>query len=368
MDRGKFSDLIGSIYDCAVDPGLWPTALEAVCEALDSAAATLAVADFVTGEERALVNVGISEEYLSLYRERYQCVDLFLHGLMLQDVDQPARSADLVSDEELLKSRIYREWAAPQGFRDTLMTPLIKQRARLGFIGLTRRLDQRRYDETDRALMASIAPHVRRAVTIADLIGHKEIERDRFLAIVNALSTAALVVDRDGRLIHSNPPADALLRAGSPFVLRKGLVETADRAMAAAFRKARRTCDGIGEAQTLRVDRDGESVTVTVLPLVAGRRLRAAEGTSCFAIFVQDADAAAPLGAEVIGRAFNLTAAELRVLLGLVEGATPQDIASQYGISSATVKTQLKSLFAKTGAKRQAELVKLALSATPLVR
>ena len=176
MEQEQFSELIGSIYDCAVDPGLWPTALEGICLAVDSAAATLAVADFVTGEERAVVNVGIADEYLASYRDRYHCTDLFLHSLMLQDVDQPARSADMVSDEELLQSKIYREWAAPQGFRDTLMTPLIKHRARLGFIGLTRRHDQRRYDENDKTLMGLLAPHVRRAVTIADLIGHKESE------------------------------------------------------------------------------------------------------------------------------------------------------------------------------------------------
>jgi DNA-binding CsgD family transcriptional regulator len=368
VEQEQFSELIGSIYDCAVDPGLWPTALEGICLAVDSAAATLAVADFVTGEERAVVNVGIADEYLASYRDRYHCTDLFLHSLMLQDVDQPARSADMVSDEELLQSKIYREWAAPQGFRDTLMTPLIKHRARLGFIGLTRRHDQRRYDENDKTLMGLLAPHVRRAVTIADLIGHKELERDRFLGIVDALSTATFILDREGRVIHANPPGDALLRAGFPFVLRMGVVEMTDPDLAQDFRKFRQNGDGVGEARTLRLNDERGAMTVTVLPLVAGRRLRVAGGTSCFAVFVQGAEASAPLGAEVIGRTFNLTGAELRVLLGLVEGGTPQDIAAQYGVSSATVKTQLKSLFAKTGAKRQAELVKLALAAAPVVR
>jgi DNA-binding CsgD family transcriptional regulator len=104
------------------------------------------------------------------------------------------------------------------------------------------------------------------------------------------------------------------------------------------------------------------------MPLAGGRRLQVAGGSSCLAVFIQDAVATAPLGAEVIGRTFNLTAAELRVLLGLVDGATPKQIAAQYGLALDTVKSQLKSLFAKTGARRQAELVKLAVGAAPVIQ
>jgi DNA-binding CsgD family transcriptional regulator len=58
---------------------------------------------------------------------------------------------------------------------------------------------------------------------------------------------------------------------------------------------------------------------------------------------------------------------QLRVLLGLAEDATPADIAKRYGIAPSTVRTHLKSLFAKTGAKRQKDLVKLLLAAPPVV-
>jgi hypothetical protein len=76
-----------------------------------------------------------------MYQERYHCADLFLHPLMTREVGEPAISSDLVNDEELLSSRIYREWAAPQGFRDTLMTMLARHQGRLAFLGLTRRLE-----------------------------------------------------------------------------------------------------------------------------------------------------------------------------------------------------------------------------------
>ncbi|WP_369010716.1 helix-turn-helix transcriptional regulator [Methylobacterium frigidaeris] len=60
-----------------------------------------------------------------------------------------------------------------------------------------------------------------------------------------------------------------------------------------------------------------------------------------------------------------MTAAELRVLLGLAEGLTPQDIAGRWGIAPSTVRSQLRGLFVKTGTGRQSDPVTLLLAAPP---
>ena len=84
------------------------------------------------------------------------------------------------------------------------------------------------------------------------------------------------------------------------------------------------------------------------------------------ALFVQPG-ACCPNAVETLGRAYRLTGAELRVLLGLAEGATPRDIAARYGIAASTVRTHLKGLYAKTQTCRQKDLVAL-LFAVPPVR
>ena len=56
---------------------------------------------------------------------------------------------------------------------------------------------------------------------------------------------------------------------------------------------------------------------------------------------------------------FGLSDAELRVARGLLEGATAQEIAGASGRSVATIRSHIKALLAKTGARRQIELVQL---------
>lgn len=62
---------------------------------------------------------------------------------------------------------------------------------------------------------------------------------------------------------------------------------------------------------------------------------------------------------EVVDAFFDLTPAEYRVAKLLVEGKSPRDIAKCLNVSANTVKSQLASVYGKTGTTRQAELVRL---------
>ena len=54
---------------------------------------------------------------------------------------------------------------------------------------------------------------------------------------------------------------------------------------------------------------------------------------------------------------FRLTQAEARLATQLARGESLENVADQFGIGKETARSQLKSIFAKTGVHRQAELV-----------
>jgi DNA-binding CsgD family transcriptional regulator len=58
-------------------------------------------------------------------------------------------------------------------------------------------------------------------------------------------------------------------------------------------------------------------------------------------------------------RSRTLTPAEARVAGLIAEGRSVEEITGSLSVSSNTVRTQLKSVFTKTGVGRQAELVTL---------
>lgn len=62
---------------------------------------------------------------------------------------------------------------------------------------------------------------------------------------------------------------------------------------------------------------------------------------------------------EILSVRFGLTAAEVRVVSQMAEGAAIVEIADRNGVRPATVRSQLKSIFLKTAMHRQSQLVAL---------
>lgn len=58
---------------------------------------------------------------------------------------------------------------------------------------------------------------------------------------------------------------------------------------------------------------------------------------------------------------FRLTNAECRLLEALMSGLSPNDASAQFNVSANTIRSQLKSIYLKTGVHRQVELFQLAL-------
>jgi DNA-binding NarL/FixJ family response regulator len=106
-----------------------------------------------------------------------------------------------------------------------------------------------------------------------------------------------------------------------------------------------------------------------VLPLAAAARRRAgAHKTVAAAVFVRRATLEIPSSPEVIRRAYQLTPTELRVLLAIVNVGGVPEVATALGVADTTIKTHVGRLFEKTGAGRQADLVKVVAGfSTPLV-
>jgi DNA-binding CsgD family transcriptional regulator len=68
------------------------------------------------------------------------------------------------------------------------------------------------------------------------------------------------------------------------------------------------------------------------------------------------------LAEESLQEVYGLTPAEARLLRALVQGEQLSAYAARAGVRISTAKTHLQSLFSKTGEKRQADLIRKALS------
>ena len=71
---------------------------------------------------------------------------------------------------------------------------------------------------------------------------------------------------------------------------------------------------------------------------------------------------------EVLSRLYGLTNAEARVVKALSEGKRLEAFAEEAGVTTHTVRHQLKQIFRKTDTTRQSELIKLVLTGPAAIR
>jgi len=174
------------------------------------------------------------------------------------------------------------------------------------------------------------------------------------------LPTVILTADR--RVLIQNAAAEATPNLFACFGMSYGRVMRFAAAASEPFERVFvRALNGVATSAVATMDTaDRQSLwRISMGPVAQGD----APGDAAVVMLIDPPPA--PGGTlAVMQRLFGLTAGEARVLALLLDDCRPREIADELKISITTVRTHLKALFAKTGTRRQSELIGLAWSAT----
>lgn len=212
--------------------------------------------------------------------------------------------------------------------------------------------------------------------TLTTLVSfNKAVEASTFADMLDGLSAGIFLVDGTGRIVHANAAGRGVLVAGDILCSAAGRLIARDphvnQTLHDAFKSAEQgdAAIGIQGIAVSLIAHDGERYVAHLLNLTSGaRRQTGIAAAATAALFVHKAALDTPSRPEAIAKAYKLTPTELRVLLALVEVGGGPEIAEALGIADGTVKTHLGHLFQKTGAKHQADLVKLVAGfSSPLI-
>jgi DNA-binding CsgD family transcriptional regulator len=358
--------LIGGIYDAALNPDIWNAVLPRIGAFVGGSAGGLFAHHASRRSGNVFYEFGTDPDFRQLYLEKYMTMDPMFGTYFVLDVGEVFSTSTIMSHAEFLQSRFYKECIRPQGWIDNICVYLDKEPEGQAGFAVFRHERDGLVDEPMRERMRLLFPHLRRAVLIGKLIEFKTAQAATFADALDGLSAAMLFVDSSGRITHANAAGRAMIADGDVLRASLGRLVANDPNVNRALRDiflAAATGDaaiGVSGVAVPLAARNGERYVAHVLPLSSGsRRSAGVSYAAAAALFVQKAALATRSPPEAIAKTYRLTPMELRVLLAIVEvGGAPQ-VAETLGIGEGTVKTHLKRLYEKTGARRQADLVKL---------
>jgi DNA-binding CsgD family transcriptional regulator/PAS domain-containing protein len=355
----ELSDLIEEIYDAALEPALWNDVVVSINDYVGGQACGIFSKDSADQSGLTHDHCGADPHCVQLYAKTHSRFDPLTTLPTLGKVES---IPDLVSCDEYRSGRFYQEWLQPQGRVDAAKV-VLEQSSRNCAIHLSVLSEDHMIDGEMRRRIAQIVPHVQRALLINRTIALRDSEAATFAGTLDGLSAGIFLVDADCRLVHANVAGHDMLRVDD-------FLGSIGGQLVARNMKSNRTLREVladnGDALGIRgtalalTAPDGERYVMHVLPLTSAARTRISMTYQAVAaLFVRKVALDSRYG-ELVARAFELTPAELRVLLAIVEVGGVPETAAALGVAETTIKTHLHRVFSKTGSNRQADLVKLA--------
>jgi len=371
----QLSDVIGAIYDCALDPERWPSTCRAVADLCASTGGGICVHDLKQVRNDQLFVFGYQPE--------------FLEKLGSQFAESPMAAADIVSNvgdvnslakepRQLLESRFYREVLEPYGLTDIIWFPALRTGGRMASLHASRS-DKKPYyyQQHEVQLFRLLSPHVCRALAISDALDIRALRSEMLEKTLDGLSAGVFLTARDGRVVYMNAAAERQVKAGHSICLAHNRLSAVHPAARAELEKnidaATRADSASSWSEHSVAIPDGAGAgsgyVATLLPIENGERSGIlAPFAASVAVFMQDPIQVPLMPGEAFARLHGLTGGELRVLLALSQGLGGMESAEMLGISETTVRTHLQHIFSKTGTTRQSDLLSLLHRSTPPVR
>lgn len=371
---------IAAIYDAVLSGEHWPAALDGFAREIGSVGAVLVAFD----------KVGLPFTILQA-TSNYPIEDVHYYFNTLGQYDEPVMTKTLVATPPFQLLRDEDVWGDVSKLEDRPDYKFIRER-----IGAHRRAgirlssdkgwtdlvalqfaerDWRLIPETVPASVARLAPHLAKAVEVNRTFG---LLRESFRAVISALDYIRIgiaIVSRSGALMVGNREMHRILDLGDGIRLaRTGRLEcgnpgqSAELATAVAETCATSAGNGESAERLLLVERKSGKPTflIEIAPLrdVTGELERGFAGA---VVFVIDPENTQTISVERLSKLFGLSQAEAAVARAMVDGLSAGDIADLRGTKEDTVRSQFKSIYAKTGVRRRADLVRLAASVDPLI-
>ncbi|MFJ9452953.1 MULTISPECIES: helix-turn-helix transcriptional regulator [unclassified Herbaspirillum] len=368
----RFGQLVELIYDSVQDLSRIAPAMEMICREVGAIAGHYVHMDV---ESREVIASCVSNSDYQAgdleYKEYYSQVDDRLGWLATGRVGEWRADHQRFDERFVRKSEIYNDFLFKYGGRHMVVGRIGERTTQSEAIAFLRPLGADEYAETEYAFLRSLSPHLIRSATLRARMQTLERQQTASESVVAHLPYGTLWINAAGRIVSLNPQATTILAAADGLSVRNDKLVVSEPADAERLQHALRmaTTTEPRQGQWFAIARRKQStpLLVSVIPATIPAALDPLCGGPFALLILQDMTRQRVSRSAQLQVIYRLTPAETRLAEALLENDTIESYALKNDISRNTVRTHLASLFAKTGAKRQAELIRTLLASQPHV-
>lgn len=369
------ANLVSHIYDAALDSSRWPSFMERLASSLNAGIGMLWLHDFAAARYSFDSNggnistvTGLDPTTQAEFAAYYGARNVWVPNASQLAEGSITVSSVLYPDALLKRTEWYDGFLRKCDLFYAVGSSIVKQEKRDVKMSFVRSERAGRFNDAELHLVRQLMPHLRNAVLL-----HRKLYRLNALA-ASAMAALEMVpmgiflLTSSGLLMHANRRAHELANTTAALRIESaGAFQASTLAATASLQRLIHDAVSTGIGKSLShggalslTGHNGRKLHLIVTPLPINPSPFGEDAAA--AIFCTDPDATAGVVARQLESMFGMTPAEARLTEALVNGQSLQQYAEARRVTMNTVRTQLKAATAKTGAKRQAELVRIVLT------
>ncbi|MDE2422035.1 MAG: helix-turn-helix transcriptional regulator [Gammaproteobacteria bacterium] len=363
--KPSLNDLLSCLYDAVMAPSGYQTFIEMLKDFFDLKATILIIRNVETQEVKGLWMYGMEKKWHESYALEYAPEDMLAHHIQSSPIAHfYASNLDVPDKDKFAETRFYNEWVVPQGMAYATGAIVLQEGAWVTELYLQRGPQHQPFNRDEIDQYNLLIPHLQRAMQMRQRFADLQIGQSFLASSLDVLAMPTFLFNEMGQMAHCNQSAVHLLKESYNLKLNNHYLQTnhdaTTRKLSVELSKAVRASRG-DESDLNSVILLPRAQQLPLMLMITPLQLKGpVQGAAL--LFAFDPETTPTITRSLIRRLFGLSEAEAVLSVALCSGKTLDDVALERGTTMNTVKSQLRSIFVKTGTKRQSELVSLLLA------
>lgn len=344
-----FGDLIDRLYAAVFSEAPWQDFVDRSCKLLPNGKSALFFHDKTSGSGALSLAGGLDGGMVAKFNDHFHSLNPWVDHAMIRPLGKVMQADEMLPRNDLKRTEFFHDYLRPQDIETGLGVTVHRHDGLHVFFSIVCADASEDQIDDARRNIALLAPHLERAFRIdGGAIARRDGLQPPFEGILQ-VDSRLRVVEIDARALSLMAETDAIRLGPLGRLICKDTellsclqhMLASDLPVAVQHRHIKRNRGGIPIHACLY--RPGSAGSAFL------------QETNCF-IRLEDPALALPVGIRSFCTLHGLTAAEAEIVAGLAMGLTLDQIATRRKTAHSTVRTQLKTIFAKSGCTKQSDI------------
>jgi DNA-binding CsgD family transcriptional regulator len=367
-ETSEVLSLIELIYDTVTDGSCWPIVLDRIAEAVNCEEITILPSFSNPGVPNLSSRVRMLPKELALCRDNFQSAEILSEPCKAPFPTGSIRYSYRVAPEAHFGvSAMCSDCGLPHGIccRFGLRMPLSHQP--VAHLTCVRRSQSGHFGDADGLAFKTLMPHLQRAFRLYLNCEQAKSNALELKLVLDTFDRAVFGLNRNGMVVLSNRNADAIVEKADGLKLDRGRLvakqspDDCELQSHIARFVALSNREGTAQSVSIHLSRDFESLPLQ-LTITRFQSAMPNNGQLAALVFVSDPSQKPQSCSTLLRQLYGLSPTECRLADLLHQGLEVREAAGRLKTTLETTRFHLKRVLAKTGTRRQTELMRLMLS------